>query len=211
MSAVFARQSVEAIGVALAARAQKHLAGGHPEKAWSDAKAVLRLGELVARTQILISHLNGLRLREMGYKVLYALAQDPRLPQDQAETVLRELDASNQMPRMARTLNFGERLFVLDAIMTVWSRAYGSVLSSKPAGLNRNTTLSNMSRDVYDPNIALRKINNLFDHLARLGQVEPYKDYRKAHTQYMSNTTLNLDIEKAARWYQSWRGQWLAV
>jgi hypothetical protein len=104
---------------ALCARAMFRIAAGKSEGAWQDLLACHRLGRLVSQAPMLVDRLIALAIEWMAVHGDAVLAHEGKLTAEQARRFAAEFRRLPPMPKLADTINWGERFMFLDGVSMI--------------------------------------------------------------------------------------------
>lgn len=194
---------VEGIAEAYACRARYHLAKQQTRRAIRDVFSMLRLARHQgAHAGSLTEHLRALAIERRGFDVLAEIIGHgaPSAP----DALWMEW-AWTSLPRpkgLARIFDSGERIFNLALITAVWRRL-NTVQSSDSSPIEMGAGLPTVHPGDYNPNPALRRINDFWDNVARLGRIKDYSKYQTVHRKLVDPVKFDVDVS----WYRSWQGK----
>ncbi len=166
-------QQCREIAKALTARALLRVGRGRFDDAWQDLLACHRLGRLVARGATLIELLVGFAIDAVAGKADLALLERVDWKTKQTIDHLRELRELVPMPPVADRVDFGERFWLLEIIVTF--DRYGpevmdNALADGPVKGSSLWTKPFQARVDYEP--AMRNANRWFNRIAKALRVE---------------------------------------
>jgi len=145
----------------LTARAMRSIGENRLPEAWQDILAVYRLSDLMTQNSLLVGQLVGMAIRGMANHATQALLSSPHLTETLAHQVREELAALPAFSTMADSMNFAERLFVLDSVIHAKTNGFNQIAG----GLEDEIGTSPFDYAAVDWNIVLTKSNATFDDL----------------------------------------------
>jgi len=164
-------------------RAMQRIGENRPDLAWQDTLALYRLSRLVTQGPTLVEQLVAVALRGMAVHTTTAILTQGDLPIDLARQIQKDLAAIQPLDNMARGVDQMERLCCLDTVVHV--KTYGLRQLGDHGG---STPIDYIS---VDWNVALEKLNKLFDQAAAAMQQPPGEERERALDQL--NATISAD------------------
>jgi peroxiredoxin/mono/diheme cytochrome c family protein len=164
-------QKCRGLANALAARAMLRVGESRYDDAWQDLLACHRLGRLVGRGGTLIEGLIGIAIDNQAARADLAYLERVQTDAKRIESCLRDLQKLPPTPELADKVNLGERLAILDMVMSVDRRgikylegltAQGQANDSNPLG----AFLAELILKDIDWDPALRNANQWYDRMA---------------------------------------------
>lgn len=176
-----------ALAQALAARAMLRVGRGRYDEAWQDLLACHRLGRLVARGATMIEGLVGVAIDNVACEADLAFLSGAKLDAKRIQACLRDLQRLPPFPPFADHLDYGERFFLLDAVMMIDRQGLNAFEGFSATGKQDSGFAGSVERFVqqwfmhrinWDP--ALRNVNKWFN---RLSDAVRLKDRAARHKQ----------------------------
>jgi hypothetical protein len=164
-------------GETFAARARLFIAQGDLTSAWRDVMTIQRLGGSMPEDGALIAHLVGVSLRGMGHTVVQKIASSPDMTRKLTQQIQQDLSELSAPPPSADAFDYTQRLMALDATVYLWRSAQRGKVRSEEL---LNTKQLPRNPDIFNPNPTLRKLNDLYDDLAKMGRKDSFPKYKKA-------------------------------
>ncbi|MCA9230158.1 MAG: hypothetical protein KDA57_05880 [Planctomycetales bacterium] len=166
---------------ALKARAMWHLGEGRTAEAWQDLLACHRLARLVPRGNTLVEQLIAIAIDGVACRGTITLLHHGNLSVEQSRAILADLLALPRVSSMQQSLDTGERLFFLDAVLRMaQGKMQGQDMSGPGAG-----PLQAVSFVAIDWNHILREGNRWYDRFSKA--LELPRDERKKEFQQIDN------------------------
>jgi len=152
----------------LPARAMWHLGEGRAAEAWQDLLAIHRIARLVAQGHTLVEQLVGIAIDGVACDRTQTLLHHGNLTTEQLQQVRRDLAALPPFAGMARALDQGERLMVVDMLVHF---AVTSDMSMSWNQVAEELGITTGGAQVFqvvsvDWNLVLRNMNRWYDRLA---------------------------------------------
>jgi hypothetical protein len=161
----------------LSIRAMWHLGEGRPMDAWSDVLAMYRLSRLLTQGRTLVEQLVGIALDGMANAAAQTILESRALSAEQIKQIRRDLDRLPPLTGVARSLDQGERLFVIDALVQLSSGHAGAGSMLPNDGMPGALDLVSV-----DWNLVLREANGWYDRLVAAARI-PDRTARSAAVQ----------------------------
>jgi hypothetical protein len=165
---------------ALSARAMWNLGEGWLDAAWEDALAIHRLARLLAQGTTLIDQLVAIAVDGVALNVDTAILSDPRLTAPLARQVLGQLGQFEPPSNMAHAMSGIERLWGLDAVLTIRTHGVEQLMSSTGGG-GGNSIFGIVS---LDWNLVLAELNDRYDKLETAFALESRLERIAANLQF---------------------------
>jgi hypothetical protein len=153
----------------LSTRAMWNLGEGLPMEAWPDVLAIYRLSRLLTQSRTLVEQLVGIALDGMANSAAQTVLESRELTAEQIKQIRQDLEQLPPMAGVARSLDQGERLFVVDALVQIGARGHGGMMEELGAP---NDGMSG-ALDVIsvDWNLVLRETNGWYDRLVAAARI----------------------------------------
>ncbi|MEX2138763.1 MAG: hypothetical protein WD894_05840 [Pirellulales bacterium] len=159
----------------LAARAMLRLNEKDYPGVWNDLTALRRLGRIMGNEATLVEILVGYAVEGLGVAGQIEFLAVAELTPEQWAVLQNEIDALPPRSRVSKTLDRGERLMVLDAILGVAEGGAEALPMSGLANDSANSTLMNLALRGVDWNVPLAIANEWMDRLVAAGEIEDPK------------------------------------
>lgn len=164
------------LATALCARAERDVARGHLDMAWTQTLAAYRLGREVAADSDVISYLVGISLVARAEKVTLNIAASPRFTKQLAARMQRNRARLRPLPTAVQEINVGARYMGLDAVMMLL-RDPKQVLGG---GGSKRQQVGIFALTQADPNIVLRDVNREYNRLVHVAKAASFRTYQRA-------------------------------
>jgi hypothetical protein len=165
--------NVRVVSLALVARAMLRLQEGQVDGAWDDLMACRRLARLVGQGNFLVELLVCYAIEDLGITGQGNLLAGANLSAEQCAAMRKELDELGRLPSIADRFDFGERMGVLDIVLTV-AREGPRALSGITGDTANNPLMQFMMRG-GDWNVALVMMNEWMDRHVAAARIEDPK------------------------------------
>jgi len=172
---------------ALSARAMWHLGEGRDVECWQDVLACHRLARLVAQGNTLVEQLVGIAIDGMACRGTITLLHHGELKSDLTQQIFADLNSLPSVSSMARSLDQGERLTFLDAVIRM---SDGEVEGQELVG-GVGGPLQAVSFVAIDWNLILREGNRWYDRFVAAMQIDSHEE-RRAELQKIDSDLLQL-------------------
>lgn len=160
-------QECREVAKSLTARALLRVGEGRFDDAWQDLLACHRLSRLVAHGATLIELLVGIALDAVAGKADLAFLERVHWNAEQIRNRLRELQKLAPMPLVADTVDFGDRFWLLEIIVTI-DRYGPEVLENLADGtVKKSSPWTKLFRARVDYEPALRNANRWYNLIAK--------------------------------------------
>jgi hypothetical protein len=151
----------------LLTRAMQRLGAGLHDQAWQDVLACWRLGELIGAGPTLVETLVGVATRGAAAEGTLAILDSPTLPAETARTILLDLQSLESSLPLTDSVDFVERLGLLDVGLRVATGRLGGVQNAGDFKFKKVTFL--------DGNRLLKTTNSFFDRATAALAIEDWQ------------------------------------
>jgi hypothetical protein len=185
-------QSVREAGRGLSLRAMRRVGDNQLNKGWQDILAIYRLSGLVAQGPFLVEQLVAMALRSIACQATAALLSNPRLTNELARQIQKDLTSVRPLANVANCVDQMERISVLDSV--VYASIHGFDALSNAGAPNDERTVTDHSS--VDWNIVLRKLNREFDDAAAAMRIPAGTERRRAFDKFNARLDKEADRTK---------------
>ncbi len=174
--------SARSVGRLLNARAMNRLSAGDVEGAWQDLMTIHRLARHVAQGTRLIERLVGLALDGIACHGDRIIAQSGQVMTPQALGFRDQLEQLSPIPRMADSINIGERYMFLDACTHLARDTAGvkEFISIEYDGSLSSTLTGLLAKRLIDWDEPMKIGNQWYDKLVEAARKPSYLEKKEA-------------------------------
>ncbi len=156
-------------------RAMYEIGEGRLDAAWENILAIFRLGRLVGQGRTIVDQLVAMSLDQLACQSTAILVDDERLTLEQAQRVRDDLAVLARVGNLVDTLDNGERLQTLDAVLHIRSDGPQSLSGNKNNG--RTAPRRVLLQKSIDWNGILIDMNRWYDRLVTVAKL-PTREQR---------------------------------
>jgi type II secretory pathway pseudopilin PulG len=174
----------------LAVRAMYHVGENRPSDAWQDIFALYRLSSLVSQGFSLVEQLVAIAIRGMACEAAAVLLGSDELTAELARQIQSDLATVQPFANVANSVDQGERLTVLDAVLHTSEYGFGAINGGQAVGKDR----SPVDYASIDWNIVLRKLNGAYDQASTVLRMPHGDERRQALDRYYAQLDADSNV-----------------